>query len=214
MEAAFRPFRPFRPFRWLAAAAVALVGTSAAASPISWTYGGQVHTYDLFVQAEMGWDEAAASLPAGWYLATVTSQDEQDFLLATVLADVAEGQYWLGGVQAEGEPEPDRSWSWVTGEPWGYESWARGEPNDYWDADPGENSERYLGLWFFQEPVDPQGWKWNDEGQPGNIAGYLAETHAPVPLPPSALLLGSALACLGPIGRKLRRPALRDPSDG
>lgn len=83
------------------------------------------------------------------HLATITSQEEQDFLITTfgwtTLFNV-----WLGGFQVFDEADPAAGWQWVTGEPFDYTNWAPGEPND----SGGSANEQYLLSW-----TDG---KWND----------------------------------------------------
>ncbi len=66
----------------------------------------------------------------GGHLATITSQEEQDFVYALFGATGAR----IGAIQPgdAGTPDPDPAagWEWVTGEPWGYTAWIGGEPND------------------------------------------------------------------------------------
>ena len=67
----------------------------------------------------------------GGYLATITSQEEQDFV-AALEAKVDAPDFWIGGSDAGSEGE----WYWFTGEPWEYTAWYPGgsagseEPNN------------------------------------------------------------------------------------
>ena len=82
----------------------------------------------------MVWTEASEMAASyGGHLATVTSQEEQDFL----------GNYggWIGLTDENVEGQ----WEWVTGEPVEYTNWIDGEPND---AGSGEDYvERYEFGW-------------------------------------------------------------------
>jgi hypothetical protein len=104
----------------------------------------------------------------GSYLATITSEEEQKFVLDLLQNSVEGGEWWLGGFQGtEPEVDPAEGWAWVTGEPWVYVNWGNGEPNDYYDS-----GEDYLGINV------PYG-DWNDEAFLGNIHGYIAEIGTP-----------------------------------
>jgi len=85
----------------------------------------------------------------GGYLATVTSESENQFITGLVSTDT----YLAGNDEAiEGE------WVWITGEPWVYENFGPGEPNNQWGLEhhlltgPG-------GLWN-------DGDKYNDDPRP------------------------------------------------
>jgi hypothetical protein len=78
------------------------------------------------------------------YLATITSAEENAFILNSVVGSTACScildEFWLGGGDAGGQ------WGWITGETWDFTNWASGEPNNYgvetalsflgWEIDP------------------------------------------------------------------------------
>ena len=140
-------------------------------------------------------EEVGSLLGDDWFLATITSQAEQDFVVENLLRD-REGEYWLGGYQQEGGREPDGGWAWVTGESWDFTNWylaglAGGEPNQ-WDG----TQEQWLGTW------SKYGWQWNDEHGNANIRGFVAERMISNPEPGTMILLGSGLLFLA---RKTRQ---------
>jgi len=90
------------------------------------------HAYQRF-DATLAWGSAVtACTGVGGYLATITSQTEQDWVWTNIMGGGASGialAAWLGGsgLNADGEPE---DWgNWVTGEDWDYENWDNLQPD-------------------------------------------------------------------------------------
>jgi uncharacterized delta-60 repeat protein len=111
--------------------------------------GGNNHWYEYRSTSVGNWtqsrDFAAAN---GGYLATITSQAEQDFVNSILPANSA---VWLGGFQDRSRTdytEPSGAWRWVTGETWSYMNWNPSEPNN------GGGNEDFLELQSNK--------KWND----------------------------------------------------
>jgi len=99
--------------------------------------GGNDHWYGVMAGQLEGWDEARArgesQVLDGYYgyLATVTSQSENDFLYSSVLAGVVSNvhnNFWLGGLTTL--PPHNPNGVWMTGETWTYENWGEGMPDD------------------------------------------------------------------------------------
>ena len=122
---------------------LAAVTCAAPAAPVQWTAGpgANLHWYELVypvypvnLAGSIAWDDAKAGAEArSWmqlpgYLATITSGAEGDFIQDNIV--IAPDSPWIGGYQPPGNPEPDGSWAWVTGEPWDYVNWSPGEPNN------------------------------------------------------------------------------------
>ncbi len=127
------------------------VQTTAAAQLWPVADGGNGHAYQAVAVPELiPWTSAdqAATL-AGGYLATITSQAENDFVYALsvpLFVQAIGNEYgpWLGGYQLPGSSEPAGGWVWVTGEPFEYTAWAVGEPSQ--TAGPlNEDRIHYLG---------------------------------------------------------------------
>lgn len=175
-----------------------LAGT-ASALPTQWTTasGGNDHYYE-YIAGEFDWGQAfndAAErtwLGETGYLATVTSAEENAFLVA-LSTDLG----WLGGSDAGAEIN---EFSWRTGPEAGqvltYTHWNSGEPNN---CCGGEN---YLQInWG-----GPGGW--NDHGGPGNpgqLNGYFLEFNAPVPEPETHALLLAGLGIVIALARRRAR---------
>jgi len=182
----------------IAAVLVGLVvaGVASAAPIISWTWtdpNSAVHTYEAY-SGEVTWNVANTNATnLGGYLATITSQAEQDALVAA-MSKIDDGEYWLGGAQ----PAQDNrvagaaeDWYWTTGEEWCYECWQPGEPNEW-----NNTLENHVGTW------SDYGWNWNDEHKSANIEGYIVEkgnlyAQCNVPEPGIMGLISLGLGLLG-----------------
>lgn len=115
------------------------------------------------------------------YLATITSQAENDFV-----ADRLQGDGWMGASDEASEGQ----WRWVTGPeagtlfwtgasggsvaPGQYANWSTGEPNDWLNGSPGEDcAQFYISTG-----------KWNDLNCTGSsLTGYVVEFGAPGNMP-------------------------------
>lgn len=105
----------------------------ALADAVRWPDNG--HFYEaVSVTVPITWEEAsAAATAAGGYLATITSQAENNFVF-TLVNNAAywhgSSGPWLGGYQFPATQTPSANWRWVTGEAWSYTNWQTGQPND------------------------------------------------------------------------------------
>ena len=108
--------------------------------PVQWRVedGGNGHRYDVVaVAGGITWEDAkSAAAASGGHLATIASKEENDFLVELIANQdfwIRSPQGWrswmgpwLGGFQNHNAPdysEPDRGWTWITGETWSYENW-------------------------------------------------------------------------------------------
>jgi len=157
-------------------AALMVVGCAGGAAAEVWSVNR--HTYVMVPLQGATWVQAQADLQArlgaGWYLATITSREENDFIFNTLVLPSGGSKYWLGGFQnPPDETAADLGWSWVTGEDFTlYRNWANAEPND---AAYGPGSEQWLEMLVYDNGT------WNDAGVPEEgVTGYIAENDAPV----------------------------------
>lgn len=87
------------------------------------TFGG--HRYQFFPD-ELNWEEAKAkAAAAGGHLATITSQEENQWIMDIFVTGLPQGlSLWLGGTK----DNPTRQWTWITGEPFTFTAWGSNEP--------------------------------------------------------------------------------------
>ena len=126
-----------------------------ASSPLTWDKNG--HSYQRIENA-VTWTEAKNQCAVrGSYLATITSQEENDFISSQFGgADIF---LWLGGTNAGHEG----TWSWINNEPWVYSNWNAGEPNNYQGAN--ENSLMMYGT-MYGYPINSGTWNDSRSDQP------------------------------------------------
>ena len=153
---------------------------STATRTIAFTAGGAIpledngHFYEYVESLNINWTdskngaEARTLFGLQGYLATITSQEENDFIRQKLGADA-----WIGGSDAAVEDE----WRWVTGPEAGtqfsdddvpvggeFANWNTGEPNN------GGGNEDYAEIYS----TDGVG-KWNDLPDLGILEGYVVE---------------------------------------
>ena len=95
------------------------------------------HWYRRYIQysgIRESWNDISAFAELqGGYLATLTSQQEQDFVYANFVSGSPSIDHdSLGGYSTYltgGFLGSDNQWKWVTGEPFVYTNWHPGEPN-------------------------------------------------------------------------------------
>jgi hypothetical protein len=176
--------------RWRHVAIIGLLLACPAAAkdvaerPVQWKKadGGNGHWYlGVSVPEGINWVEAqlgAVARGCRWHLATITSQDENDFVLDLVTgnAEFEVFGFWLGGFQRNATSEPDGEWRWVTQESFEFTAWRGGEPNntalgppDLYPGVPDGSSEDFLQF----EPAAT----WNDLHVNGLPHGYILETE-------------------------------------
>lgn len=188
-----------------------LLASVASAAPVQWTVaaGGNGHWYEPVVPAYPvpWWVADSAAVAAGGYLATPTSDAEDQFVynLAdddaywhfNVTYQVWEGP-WIGGYQDISDPsysEPAGGWKWVTGETWSYTNWTPGQP------DNSGGDQRRLHLSPSAGFTRTRGW--DDSYTNYGYKAYIVEWDTnPVPEPSGLLALLSGLGSLALLRRR------------
>ena len=102
---------------------MSIVTSPAPAAPVLWEGNGHYYeVVNLDADPLFTWFNAKSDAEnctyegMSGYLATVTSQEEQDFIKSSLLPGPGHFTFWLGGYQPDGETDPDAAWVWVTGE--------------------------------------------------------------------------------------------------
>ncbi|MBF0337229.1 MAG: VCBS repeat-containing protein [Nitrospirae bacterium] len=130
------------------------------------------HTYQR-IDTQMTWADAKANCEKlGGYLATITSTDENKFLIDNLFSVTPNDKFcWLGATDAESEG----TWKWVTNEKLEFTNWDSYQPDNY------QGNENCLEYW----PPKTQWnsgteWKWNDSDC-SNSKVSLCEWESPLP---------------------------------
>lgn len=83
------------------------------------------HRYQLF-DTSMSWTDAESYCESiGGHLVTITSVEEQQYIIENLLPTGTKNTYFIGLSRDTDTAE----WSWVTSEPFDYTNWDYGEPN-------------------------------------------------------------------------------------
>ena len=127
-------------------------------SPMKGTLNG--HEY-IVTNGSLTAQEAQKMVQDGWHLATITSKEEDMFIVSLInKISSPSGAYWLGAndVKKEG------TFVWDTGESFSYNRWPSNQPDNK-DGTTGE-PENYLGI--YSSGI------WNDFKE-GSKLGYILE---------------------------------------
>lgn len=83
------------------------------------------HRYQLF-DTSMSWTDAESYCESiGGHLVTITSAEEQQYIIENLLPTGTKNTYFIGLSRDTDTAE----WSWITSEPFDYTNWDYGEPN-------------------------------------------------------------------------------------
>jgi len=121
---------------------------NAHSEPVQWPVNG--HWYDA-IGGSFTWIQAFLDARSRSYqdlpghLATLTSQEENDFVWQTFQAY----NHWLGGFQVRWAKKVDKGWRWITREQWLFTNWGSGEPND---SKPPEDGDKNALQFWTEEP--------------------------------------------------------------
>lgn len=162
----------------------------ASAAPIQ--YSGNGHYYDTATSYGISWEAAKSTAEAlsfngmQGHLATITSQDENNFIVTTFNNPA---YCWLGGFQPtniqNGNLEPAGGWQWVTGEKWSYTNWGGGQP------DNSGGQEHYLHMCWWDQG------KWNDLSNSYTMHGFIVEYEPTTSVPEFPSIVLPVAAVLG-----------------
>ena len=181
------------------AALIATLASSLVVSNAQPVYSPATGSWYEAVTVENTWSAAKAAAEATSYLgmpgrlATITSQEENDFITGSVLPVQYYG-FWIGGKQTGGI-EPSGGWEWITGEPWSFTNWDNAEPNN---AALNEDFLQIYSNWV-GEPLPGRRLPgtWNDIPDYASFfsSGYVIE-FAAVPEPNTLALVGLGIVAL------------------
>lgn len=169
---------------------VVAIASLAGASPaqvFQWpaSSGGNGHCYEVVFSTKTWTNANADAIARGGYLASVTSEAENQFVYRLVAGDPRFWTFerfaqtgatyyhgpWLGASQPIECPvvSPACGWVWSSGEAWNYTNWLSGEPNDL--IAPTENSLQFFG---FSGPSS--GWNDRPNSRPSQpVTAYIVE---------------------------------------
>lgn len=127
-----------QPNKWkykvsLFASSLLFISLNAVADWVQWEVddGGNGHFYEVIVvPGGITWPDAnlaALRRNHNSHLATITSEEENDFVAGLLLPF---GYGWIGGIQTTEALNSSNGWRWSTGEAFSFINWGIGEPND------------------------------------------------------------------------------------
>ena len=141
--------------------------------------------------ANTSWADARIAAQAlggiGWDLATIYSQDEQNFIQTLLPPNPRElggiHEYWIAGEQPSESPEPGGNWQWATDHAVFYNNAPIDGFFTNWgsfDTGPG-NEPNQTGIENHLALDNRYGWGWNDNDSnlDGVTLGYVAKRAAP-----------------------------------
>jgi len=135
---------------------------------IDTTYIGNNDSSIFYISnSPLTWDASnELSSQVNGHLATITSQEENDFIVS-LISEYQIHAFWLGAT----DQNDTNIFEWVTGEDFSYQNWNTNEPSsapvepylNIWGADANQNE--VLGTW---NDYDNDGWSGLPSGNPGH----------------------------------------------
>jgi hypothetical protein len=172
------------------------------------TAGGNGHWYKAVINTNnLNWSQVdQLARNEGGYLATITSQAENDFVFSLInspeffsgIGGNGSGPA-IGGYQPDGEPDANTGWRWETGEAWSFTNWAPGQPDS--------EVETRLEFWSGSQSVPAPTWN-NLTPDDTNLGGYIIEREEK-PIPAPSGFFGQAFT--GRSGDSIVTPVLGTP---
>lgn len=141
------------------------------------------HYYLVVNDPEYWTDARDACENMGGHLATITSQEEQEFVAGLIENSGTQKNYWLGGSDHDSEGD----WVWITGEAWTYSNWRIKQPDnrntedtdhdqDYLQICCGsEDEDRYMMWWDVANSGISNGWEDYPNYKDTQFTGYVCE---------------------------------------
>ena len=131
----------------LAAGVVMIASGAGAQQPaaVQWRVedGGNGHWYALTAPV-VNWSAAQTrAADVGGHLATIASAEENAFAAGVA---IGENVAYIGAHQLPGSPEPFGGWTWITGEPWSYQSWHFNMDDAPCGYSSGPGEQQYLWI--------------------------------------------------------------------
>lgn len=144
------------------------IGNATPPSGDGWVLDSDNGHYYRIVTTEVTWGQANSGATAdGAYLATVTSQDEENFIANLPGWSHVRYGVWTGGQSLDVNLQDSSHWSWTTGPEAGsdftYMAWRSGEPNGW-----GDDTVSYM-------VIEDRGADWNDVPPYFNNRAYIEE---------------------------------------
>ena len=123
------------------------------------------HSYEV-INATVIWTNARSACESrGGYLATITSSEEQSFIMELLSRTGNKSLYWLGGYREGG------NWKWVTNESFNYRNWMSGRPDNFNNREDKLSIIRVTPSWG----GNPGQWDDINNSGDGNSFGYICE---------------------------------------
>lgn len=160
------------------------------------------HYYEAVYSPGINFNGAnTAAISAGGYLATITSEEENNFIYNLIKnddkfwIDTGWGPYmgpWIGAYQLPSSEEPAGGWTWLTEESWIYSNWMDTAPDDC--ACCGCGPQSYINLIRLSNGV------WDDATGSAGFPGYVVEWDTVENPPPEIQIINATMVSPDELG--------------